>query len=132
MSAALPGVASSLPCADDADALSCATAGGTYVVCHKKIADDANCDHFSYKLAFNGNDAVVLFTAPSSAASSGIVDTFGVMGVDPGAEGWAVCNGARGADATHVRKASVVRGSADWAATGDAATAGDACEWTQG
>lgn len=89
------------------------------------------CNKVSNKLNFNGDDAVVLFRgdSPTSPTDEEVVDSFGTIGVDPGTA-WAVCDGESAADATHVRKPHVDKGSRSWADTGDAATAGENCEWT--
>ncbi len=65
---------------------------------------------------FNGNDAITL------TKNGDIIDIFGVIGQDPGVNGWLGTNGAQTTDRTIVRKASITKGNNINGPTFDAST----------
>jgi hypothetical protein len=77
-------------------------AGSTYVICNPLISDTSSCDLTSAILNHNGDDAYDLF------CDGAVLDTFGQIGVDPGAE-WAG-SGVSTLNQTLRRKCAVTAG----------------------
>ncbi|HAP01199.1 MAG TPA: hypothetical protein DCQ93_04665 [Bacteroidetes bacterium] len=86
---------------------------GVYVACHSSadsaILAVANLTNAG--ISFNGNDAIALI----DTATNDTIDRIGVLGVDPGLNGWTVGSGST-LNHTLVRMASVNNGQYDWAA----------------
>lgn len=68
------------------------------------------------QINFDGNDAIAL------TKNGDIIDIFGVIGQDPGINGWLGSNGAQTTDRTIVRKASITKGNNINGPTFDAST----------
>ena len=84
-------------------------AGDVYVIAYSQ-ADSAFktlADTVSGALSFNGNDAVALLYGPDT------IDVVGIVGNDPGANGWAV-DTANTTNNTLIRKSTVQQGEAQW------------------
>ncbi len=97
--------------------------GETYVICQPSIATSfTNCDIKNAVIGFNGNDAVTL----SQGAT--VIDTIGVVGMNPGTS-WTVCGNANGAvDTILIRKSTIASPTADWVMS--AGTNTTDCQWT--
>ena len=86
-------------------------AGGTYVIANNQSDSllKLKADTVSGVTNFNGNDAVALVNG------STIIDVIGVIGIDPGNQGWPVGTGAT-INYTLIRNDTVQRGNVNWQA----------------
>jgi hypothetical protein len=99
--------------------------GGTYTLCSNRIdmVNQAQCNNLTSFISHNGDDTYMLIRNSDDM----IVDTFGMLGADPG-RAFTVCNDTSATqDNTLIRKPSVYRGNPNWMAQAGA-NASD-CEW---
>jgi hypothetical protein len=99
--------------------------GGTYTVCSNRIdlVNQAQCTELTSFISHNGDDVYMLIRNSDDT----IIDTFGMLGADPG-RAFTVCGDTTATqDHTLIRKPSVYRGNPNWAT--QIGTDAASCEW---